>query len=77
MKNEIVLCRASISHTHLTHSYILSKDPPPQCEHCQCILTVQHMLVECNHFAGEKKDLFGKRNVMLLFLKECQFYSKV
>ena len=39
-KDEVALCHARISHTHLTHSYILWKDPPPQCEHCQCILTV-------------------------------------
>ena len=45
-KDEIVLCRAHIGHTHLIHSYILKKDSPPQCEHCQCILTVHHILVE-------------------------------
>ena len=50
-KDEVVLCRARIGHTHLTHSYILRKDPPPLCEHSQCILTVCHILVECNHFA--------------------------
>ena len=35
-------CRKAevVSYTHLTHShiYILRKDPPPQCEHCPCIL---------------------------------------
>ena len=56
-KDEVVMCRARIGHTHLTHSYILKKDPPPQCEHCQCILTVRHILVECNHFARERKDI--------------------
>ena len=45
-KDEVVLCRARIGHTHLTHSYILRKDPPPQCEHCQCILTVRHILLK-------------------------------
>ena len=25
--------------------------PPPLREHCQCILTVRHILVECNNFA--------------------------
>ena len=35
-------CRAFNGHTHLTHSYILRKDPPPQCEHHQCVLTVYH-----------------------------------
>ena len=40
-KDEVVLCRARIGHTYVTHSYILKKDPPPQCEDCQCILTVR------------------------------------
>ena len=75
-----ILRRACIGHTHLTHSYILRKDPPPLCEHCQCILTVRHILVECNHFAQERKDIFGRRDVVesfrfhptliVLFLKE-------
>ena len=30
-KVEVVLCRARIGHTHLTHSYILRKDLLPQC----------------------------------------------
>ena len=42
-KDDVVLCRARIGHTYMTHSYILKKDPPPQCEHCQCILTVRHI----------------------------------
>ena len=48
-QDEVVLCCARIGHTYTTHSYILKKDPPPQCQHCQCILTVHHILVECNH----------------------------
>ena len=43
-KDKIVLCRAGID------TFIHLEDPPPQCEHCQCILTVRHILVECNHF---------------------------
>ena len=83
-KDEVVLCRARIGHTHLTHSYTLNKYSLPRCEHCQCILTVQHILVECNHFAEKRTDVFGKRNVMesfrfhptliLLYIKECQFF---
>ena len=85
-KDEVVLCRARIGHTHLTHSYILRKDPPPLCEHCQCILTVRHILVECNHFARERKDMFGRRDVVgsfrfhptliVLFLKQIEFFYK-
>ena len=82
-KDEVVLCRARIGHIHLTHSYILRKDPPPLCEHCQCILTVRHILVECNHFARERKDIFGRRDMVesfrfhprliVLFLKQIEF----
>ena len=54
-KDEVVLCRSRLGHTYLTHSYILRNDPPPQCEHCQCILTVRHILAECNHFARERE----------------------
>ena len=49
-KDEVVLCHACIGHTYLTHSYILKKDPPPQCEHCHCILTVRHILVESSQY---------------------------
>ena len=85
-KDEVVLCRARIGHTHLTNPYILKKDPPPVCEHCQCNLTVRHILVECNHFAQERKDRFGRRDVVesfrfqptliVLFLKQIIFYYK-
>ena len=72
-KNEIVLCRACISHAHLTYSYIFTKDPPHQCEHCQCILAVCNILVECNHFAHmylKKGNIFGWRDV----LEWCRFH---
>ena len=66
-RDEVVLCRARIGHTNLTHSYILKKDPPPQCEHCQCILTVRHILVECNHLAQTRNDIFGRCGVVESF----------
>ena len=79
-KDEVVLCCARIGHTHLNHSYIFMKDLPPQCERCQCILTVKHILLE------KRKVIFGKRNVMasfkfhptliLLYLKECHLKKK-
>ena len=75
-KDEVVPCRARISHTHLTHSYILKKDPPILCEHCQCILTVHHILVECNHFARERKDIFGRRDVVKSF-RVLKLYNRV
>ena len=84
-KDEIVLCRARIGHTHLTNSYIFKNDPSPQCEHSQCILTVHNILVECNNNA-QRKDIFGRRDVIesfrfhstliLLFFKQIKLYYK-
>ena len=86
-KDEVVLCRARIGHTQLTHSYILKKDPPPQCERCQCILIVCHILVECNHLTQTRNDIFGKccvvesfkfhPELILNFLRDSEFYSKL
>ena len=45
--------------------YILKKDLPPHCEHCQCILTVHHILVECNHFAQAREDTFRFHRILL------------
>ena len=80
------MCHARVGHTHPMHSYILKKDPPPLCEHCQCILTVRHILVECNNFNQERKAIFGRRDVVESFrfiptlvlelLKGWQFYFK-
>ena len=51
-------CVMPVSVTHLTHSNVLKKDPPPQ-----WILTVRYMLVACNNFA-EKREIFGRRDVV-------------
>ena len=85
-KDEVVLCCARIGHTYMAHSYILKKDPPLQCEHCPCILTVRHILVECNHLAQTRNDIFGRCGVVeyfqfhpelvLNFLRDSEFYSK-
>ena len=85
-KDETVMCRTRIGHAHLTDSYILKKYYPSQCEHCQCILTVRHILVECSQFVKKRKYIFGRRDVMesfkfhatlvLIFLKQYQFYRK-
>ena len=66
-KDDVVLCRARIGHTYLAHSYILKNDAPPQCEHCQYILTVRHILVECNHLARTRNYMFGRCGVVESF----------
>ena len=66
-RDEVVLGRACIGRACVTHSCVLKKDPPLQCEHCQCILTVRHILVECNHLAQTRNDIFGRCGVVESF----------
>src|SRR3989442_14904895 len=44
-RDEVVLHRARIGHTFLTHSYLLKKENSPDCSSCHCLLTVQHILI--------------------------------
>ena len=62
-KDETDLCRGRIGHTHLTHKETSST----KCEHCRCVRTVRHILVECNHFAETRENIFGGTNVLKTF----------
>ena len=80
--------KASIIHQHRSYTYNafihLKKDHPPQCEHCQCILTVATFWWSAIILL-KKGDIFGGRDVVesfwfqptliLFYLKECQFYK--
>ena len=54
--------------------------------HLTSFYKVRHILVECNHFAQERKDIFGRRDVVesfrvhptliVLFLKQIELYYK-
>jgi len=48
-QDAVVLRRLRIGHTLLTHSYLLNRQDQPECSHCDCALTVAHVLLECNH----------------------------
>ena len=66
-RDSVLLNRLHIGHTRLTLTFLLSGDDIPECDICQCPLTVKHILVECvdikvvrnKHFvASSIKDVF-------------------
>ena len=82
-KDEIVLCRVRISHTHLTHSYILKKNPSLSVSTVSVFQ--QFATVECNNFDEKRKDVFGGRDIVesfrlhhvnFILFKIIQFYNK-
>ncbi|ELU16038.1 hypothetical protein CAPTEDRAFT_206814 [Capitella teleta] len=66
-RKEIVLARARIGHTHLTHGYLLRRELPPFCVHCQCPLTVKHILIECVDFYLHRQRYFDVLSIKRLF----------
>jgi ribonuclease HI len=46
-RHQVIANRLMIGHSNLTHSYLLKKEPPPTCTHCQAPLTIHHILTQC------------------------------
>ena len=68
-REEIVLARAHIGHTYVTHAYLLKSEPMPQCIPCNCPLTVKHILVECMDFGHVRPNYFDVPDMKTLFEK--------
>ena len=64
-----VLTRIRITHTHLTHCFLLKGEDPPQCIVCACHLTVKHILFDCVDFIESKNIHFNVNSFKELFEK--------
>ena len=87
-REETVLSRLSIGHSRLTHSYLLTRDDPPECVPCQCPLTIKHILVECldfDHIRSRYFEVDGLRRIfanvhpsqMISFLKDIGLFYRL
>src|SRR3989441_7366721 len=66
-RDEVVLHRARIGHTFLTHSYLLKKENSSDCSSCHCLLTVQHILIDCPNYQHIRAKYFTSHNLHDLF----------
>jgi len=87
-RDETVITPLRIGHSRVTHSYLLSTESQPVCDHCKCHLTVKHMLIECpstavirhKYFSSTTlKELFSNVDArcILDFTKESGFYQAI
>ena len=87
-REEVVLHRARVGHTHLTHSYLLRGEDAPECIPCQCLLTVEHVLIHCVDLSLTRIKYYSVTSIKQLFdtvdprkivsfLKEIQLYEKL
>lgn len=60
-RKDVLLCRLRIGHTYGTHNYLLSGGQSPICSRCGEVLTVIHVLIECQELERERKRHFIKR----------------
>ena len=87
-KEEIILSRLRIGHSHITHSYLLKKEEAPYCIPCQKPYTIKHILTECIDLELIRKKYYLTINLKQIFyeinqknflgyLKEVHLYSKI
>jgi len=86
-RDEVVITRAKIGHSHLTHSFLLKGEDPPECVGCQCPCTIAHILIHCVDFLHIRTKYFNVTCMQELFssvslcdiikyLKEINLYNK-
>ncbi|XP_058456330.1 uncharacterized protein LOC131433753 [Malaya genurostris] len=49
-----LLTRLRIGHTRLTHTFLLKKENPPNCECCGTELNVRHLILQCRKYEKER-----------------------
>jgi ribonuclease HI len=86
-----VLTRLRIGHTRLTHTFLLKKESPPNCECCGTLLDVRHLILQCRKFdAARIKYSIDPTSLraalcndeetekrLLMFLQETNLYRKL
>jgi ribonuclease HI len=66
-RDELIIHRLRIGHTHFTHSYLLKGEDPPMCVGCNSLFTVQHILIDCVEFALSRPNYFNVGSLQELF----------
>ena len=63
---ERILTRLRLGHSRLTYAYLMNKENPPICEHCQqAVMTIKHALIECPQHRHARRRAFGKTSLTL------------
>ena len=66
-RDDLVLTRARIGHTYLTHAYLLRGEAMPRCVPCDCALTVKHILVYCVDYDHIRQRYYDVLDIKTLF----------
>ena len=80
--DQTILSRLFIGHTPLTHSYLLNKEQPPTCDHCKCLLTVEHILTKCTVHKQVRENYYQHSPLSHIFINAfkqyiCNFLNEI
>jgi len=87
-RDETILHRLRIGHSHVTHAYLLRHENHPICDFCNCPQSVKHVLIDCRWLALQRIKYFKANSLYNLFhtvkskriidfLKEVQLYNRI
>lgn len=88
-KDQVIITRLRIGHCKMTHSYLLLKQQPPQCDKCNCIISVKHVITECRHYQRQRQEnnipselqlILNNPsfvNLVIKFIKDSQLYNEI
>mgnify|MGYP001164295061 CR=1 FL=1 len=87
-REEVVLARCRIGHSHITHSCLLKSEEYPECVFCQEPYTIKHVLIDCGDLALIRQRYYKVNTInelfntvcydtIILFLKEINLYNKL
>ena len=83
------IIRLQIGHTNITHNYLYKNEPKPRCTLCAELLTVKHILLECDELRETRgkylpenlgiKQMLTQPYVMetIKYLKDIGAYNKI
>ena len=87
-RDEVLIHRLRVGHTYLTHSHLLHRENPPECDVCRLPLTVEHILITCSKYndvsqtqftVSSLEELFSKVSIRIVvnYVKEIGLYRKI
>ena len=87
IRDDMVIRRARIGHTYLTHKYLMVKEDQPLCNACNELLTVKHILIDCGTYQNVRNKYYTERSLedlfksnknaeIIQFLKDTDLYYK-
>ncbi|KAI5717307.1 hypothetical protein M8J77_003609 [Diaphorina citri] len=56
-KEQVSLTRLRIGHTNTTHIHLMKKENPPICVPCGCVISVKHILTDCQTHSNIRAPL--------------------